>query len=77
MQRVLYEILRRSCDSDRTNKKRKHDFITQKDGKYAEELYDRENRGHRPGMMNYHVKRRRTEESEPVNAHKRHATVAY
>jgi hypothetical protein len=64
MQRVLYEILRRSCDNtDRTSKKRKSSaLLPSNDGKFAEQLYDRETRGARPGLIDWTVKRKRTDD---------------
>jgi hypothetical protein len=60
MQRVLHEILRRACDIDRP-RKRKADPPS--DGKYAENLYDRENRSARPGQLDFTgTKRRRVED---------------
>jgi len=63
MQRVLFEILRRSSDTstERQSKKRKSDVLTRDDGKYAEQGFRRETRGARPGMIDWQVKRRCTE----------------
>src|SRR5204863_343728 len=77
MQRVLYEILRRSCDSDRSNKKRKHDLLHRTDGKFAEEMFDRETRGSRPGLMDYTIKRKRTEEWEATAGARKKYTLVY
>ena len=59
MQRVLFEILRRSQidNPDRVNKKRKVDTMST-DGKFAEERYERETRGARPGRSDWAKKRR-------------------
>ena len=69
MQRVLYEILRRSCDNERSTKKRKSEALEASyDGKYAEELHDRETRGARPGLMDWTRKRNRTQEWSTLGA---------
>ena len=77
MQRVLYEILRRSREADRSNKKRKHDLLHRSDGKFAEEMYDRETRGSRPGLVDYTIKRRRTEEWESTTGARKMYTTVY
>lgn len=65
MQRVLHEILRRASDNtDRSNKKRKLDVANCSDGKFAEEMYDRETRGHRPGMSDWNIKRKKPNDWE-------------
>jgi hypothetical protein len=68
MQRVLSEILRRSCDttpSDRHSKKRKSEILlAREDGKYAEQEFRRESRGARPGLVDWQIKRRCTNEWE-------------
>jgi hypothetical protein len=67
MQRVLHEIMRRSLDSsERYSKKRKSDAKEPRDdGMYAEESFNRETRGARPGMADWlhNIKRRRTDSS--------------
>ena len=77
MQRVLFEILRRSRDSnDRATKKRKVDTMLREDGKYAEELYDRETRGERPGLISWTaLKHRRTGEYDTANTRMMHMAV--
>jgi hypothetical protein len=76
MQRVLNEILRRACDIDRP-RERKSDPPT--DGKYAENLYDRENRSARPGQLDFtDTKRRRVEDfHSSVVARKRFAAPVF
>ena len=61
MQRVLYEILRRSTENADKSQSRKRKMGARNDGKYAEELFTRESRGPRPGMIDWIAKRRRTE----------------
>jgi hypothetical protein len=63
MQRVLFEILRRSQVDNpyRINKKRKLDNTLTDSGKFAEERYDRETRGARPGRADWTMKKMRTE----------------
>ena len=77
MQRVLHEILRRSCDSDRSNKKRKYDLLHRNDGKFAEEMFDRETRGPRPGLNDYNIKRNRTEDWEAAAGARKKYTLVY
>ena|SRR6266496_2421605 len=77
MQRVLYEILRRSCDTERSIKKRKHETLIRKDRKFAEEMYDRETRGARPGMMDFTIKRKRTEDWDTTASVKKMYTSVY
>ena len=66
MQRVLYEILRRSSEmSDRhVPKKRKAEetLSIRSDGKFAEETFIRDTRGARPGMNTWANKRKRTDD---------------
>ena len=65
MQRVLFEILRRASEGmDRHNtKKRKAEILaTRDDGKFAEETFNRDSRGARPGMVAWPGKRFRTED---------------
>jgi hypothetical protein len=78
MQRVLYEILRRSCDStERNTRKRKSDFSEPRiDGKYAEENFTRETRGPRPGMIDWAIKKRRTEEWDISGARRMYTGVS-
>jgi hypothetical protein len=80
MQRVLSEMLRRSCDpTERATKKRTADIDTDEpssDDRYAEQLYDRETRGARPGYMAWERKRKRTEEWDTLNVKRMHMTVA-
>jgi hypothetical protein len=78
MQRVLYEILRRSCDTtERNNRKRKSDYIEPNiEGKYAEEQYSRETRGPRPGMIDWAIKKRRTEEWDISGARRMYTGVS-
>ena len=63
MQRVLFEILRRSQvdNPDLNTKKRKLDNTFPDTGKFAEERYDRETRGARPGRADWTMKKRRTD----------------
>jgi hypothetical protein len=63
MQRVLFEILRRSKNDlpERINKKRKLDTAFTDAGKFAEERYDRETRGARPGRNDWTNKKKRTD----------------
>ena len=66
MQRVLFEILRRSQfaqneNPERVNKKRKFDGPLAEDGKYAEQRYSPETRGARPGRTDWTSKKRRAE----------------
>ena len=65
MQRVLYEILRRSnegVEKSQSRKRKAENLFTRDDGKYAEELFTKETRGPRPGMIDWIAKRRRVEE---------------
>jgi hypothetical protein len=64
MQRVLFEILRRSHDNDRYSRKRKVEPESREDGKYAEELFRRETRGARPGRDAWLAKRRKMEKED-------------
>ena len=77
MQRVLHEIFRRSYDSDRSNKKRKYDLLHRPDGKFAEEMFDRETRGPRPGLTDYTNKRKRTEDWEGTAGARKKYTLVY
>ena len=80
MQRVLFEILRRSQidNPERLNKKRKLDTTSIEDGKYAEERYDRETRGARPGRIDWTIKKRRTEsEWQAADARRMHTSGYY
>jgi len=77
MQRVLFEILRRSQtdNPERMSKKRKLDITFTNDGKFAEERYDRETRGTRPGRIEWNVKKRRTHaEWHGADAKRMHST---
>ena len=63
MQRVLHEILRRASDIDQPRKRKAGSASIRPDGKYAESLYDLENRSARPGQLDFtSEKRRRVEE---------------
>jgi hypothetical protein len=75
MQRVLSEILRRSYDIERSIKKRKHDTLVRNDGKFAEEMYDRESRGARPGSEDF--KRKRTDDWDTRASTKKMYTAVY
>jgi len=77
MQRVLSEILRRSCDTERSTKKRKHEILVRNDGKFAEAMYDRETRGARPGLMDFTIKRKRTEDCDTSASTKKMYTAVY
>ena len=77
MQRVLHEILRRSCDTERSSKKRKRDVLPRRDGKFAEEAYDRETRGARPGLMDFTVKRKGTDDWKASASSKKMYTSVY
>jgi hypothetical protein len=64
MQRVLFEILRRSQVDNPEHLsvlKRKLDNTTfNDDAKFAEQRYDRETRGSRPGRIDWTIKKKRT-----------------
>ena len=79
MQRVLFEILRRSQidNPEKVNKRRKLDMTSIDDGKYAEERYDRETRGARPGRVDWANKKRRTESEWAAADTKRMHTSGY
>lgn len=75
MQRVLSEILRRSGDAERSIKKRKHESLVRNDGKFAEEMYDCETRGARPGSTDF--KRKRADDWDRSASDKKMYTDVY
>jgi hypothetical protein len=77
MQRVLSEILRRSYDNERSGKKRKHEALVRNDGKFAEEMYDRETRGVRPGWTDFDIKRKRMDDWDTSSSAKKMYTAVY
>jgi hypothetical protein len=77
MQRVLSEILRRSCDAERPIKKRKYEPEDQNGGKFAEEMYDRESRGARPGWKDFMAKRKKTDDRDASASVKKKYTAVY
>jgi len=75
MQRVLFEILRRANEpiEKQHSRKRKAEYTyARDDGKFAEEQFTRDNRGPRPGMIDWTSKRRRTEEWDIADMRRMH-----
>jgi len=67
MQRVLYEILRRTNENmekiqPQSRKRKAETQYLREDGKFAERLFTKETRGPRPGMVNWTPKRRKAAE---------------
>jgi hypothetical protein len=76
MQRVLYEILRRSNENmektqNQSRKRKPEALLAADDGKFAERLYSRQTRGPRPGMVDWSAKRRRVSEEWDLSNYRR------
>lgn len=76
MQRVLFEILRRSRDNyERNSKKRSLDVMERDDGKFAEANCDWESRGERPGAIDWNIKRQKTQAWDAFDGKRMYTTV--